>query len=226
MWRGKVNNNAFWESYKAKCLEKGLPPHYESKEEFNKAMNEPPKPFSLDDVAPKRDIEGWHAAEEGIDDIDVEDAGDIYLSYDLAHEKGDVHVEQIVQQCVTCTEIKPIDAFGTLRNGDIRKICKACHGKSISNARGKNKAPATVEETPVTHTDHSAQVQVKKEFKEAVESSPKEVGKVAIMELRVFHSALAMAYERGFAEGKSFDELTITEVELPVILDEVLGVSA
>lgn len=43
------------------------------------------------------------------------------------------------------------------------------------------------------------------------------------MELTVFHSALAMAYERGKAEGKAFDDLTVTEVELPVILDEVLG---
>lgn len=201
-----MNNNAFWESYKAKCLEKGLPPHYESAEEFKKAMVESPRPFSTDDLTFKTE--------------------DLTITWDEAHKGGDVHVELIVQQCVTCTEIKPIDAFGTLRNGDIRKICKACHGKSISNARGKNKAPATVEETPVTHTDHSAQVQVAKEFKEAVESSPKEVGKVAIMELRVFHSALAMAYERGFAEGKAFDELTITEVELPVILDEVLGASA
>lgn len=43
-----MTNSTFWESYKAKCLEKGLPPLYENAEEFDKAMNEP-KPYSSDD---------------------------------------------------------------------------------------------------------------------------------------------------------------------------------
>lgn len=178
-------------------------------------MNEPPKPYSSDNFAPNCN---------SIDVEDMEDLNALMLSSDCKVSDIDDEEETATPiVCVCCQEPKSPDAFGTLRNRELRKICKVCHGKSISAARSKNKETAAVEEKPIVQADRSAQVLVKKEFKEAVETNPKEIGKVAIMELTVFHSALAMAYERGKAEGKAFDDLTVTEVELPVILDEVLG---
>lgn len=44
-----MNTYKTYESYKAKCKEKNLPLNYKNAEEFSKAMNEPPKPFSTDD---------------------------------------------------------------------------------------------------------------------------------------------------------------------------------
>ena len=228
-----MTNSAFWEAYKAKCEEKGLPPLYENAEEFYKAMNEPPKPYSSDDFAPsKEECMQDNDEFEGMYSLMQQSHGFVEDEYledfeENAKEANVVTVKPIV--CVCCQEPKNPDAFGTLRNGELRKICKVCHGRSISKARSKNKEPKIVEETPIAHADHSAQVMARKELTNIMTSNSednKEVGKVAIMELRVFYSALAMAYERGVAEGKAFADLTIAEVDLPVILDEVLGASA
>lgn len=149
-----MGNNQAYESYKAKCLEKGLAPHYKSAEEFAKAMIEPPRPFSSDVFngvdegttvsLPERRV--WEDVVGMDDDIDIEDI--------------DETSEQIV--CVCCQEPKSPDAFGTLRNRELRKICKVCHGKSISKARSKNKKIEAVKEIPIVQVDHSAQVVVKK----------------------------------------------------------------
>lgn len=228
-----MNNQSFWASYKAKCDEKGIAPLYADEEAFNKAMIEPPRPYSTDDLVPSKDNRIEDSNElEGMYSLMQQSHGfveDEYLE-DFEENAKETNVETVKPiVCVCCQEPKNPDAFGTLRNGELRKICKVCHGRSISKARNKNKAPKIVEETPIAHADHSAQVMARKELTNIMTSNSednKEVGKVAIMELRVFYSALAMAYERGVAEGKAFADLTIAEVDLPVILDEVLGASA
>lgn len=224
-----MNNQSFWASYKAKCEEKGIAPLYADEEAFNKAMTEPPKPYSTDDFTPRKD--------ESVQDSDEFE----HMHYLMQQSCGfveDEYLEDFEENtkednvgtanpivCVCCQEPKGHDAFGTLRNGELRKICKVCHGKNISAARSKNKAPASIDSTPVVQEDHSAQIEARKDFNVAMRSN---IGddKVAIMKLSVFHAALGMAYARGIAEGKTFADLTITEVELPVILDDVLGARA
>ena len=220
-----MTNSAFWEAYKAKCLEKGLPPRYENAEEFAKAMTEPPKPYSTDDFTLRKDESIQNNDEfEHMHYLMEQSCGFVEEEYlDDAKESPEETAEPIV--CVSCQEPKSPDAFGTLRNGDLRKICRACHGKKISAARCKTKEMESTSEVPVVQKDHSAQVKARKDLNGAMHSN---VGddKVAIMKLSIFHAALGMAYERGIAEGKTFADMTITEVELPVILDEVLGARA
>lgn len=225
-----MKNSQFWEQYKAKCAEKGLAPHYESEEEFSKAMTQPSKPYNTDDLVANKEEQMQDNDEfEGMYSLMRQSHGFVEEEYleDSKKNTKEANVETVKPiVCVCCQEPKSSDAFGTLRNGKLRKICKVCHGKSISKARSKNKETAAVKEIPTVYVDHAAQVMARKNFNEAIKNSSdesKEVGKVAIMELRIFHSALAMAYERGKSEGKSFDDLTIHEIDLPTILDEVLG---
>lgn len=186
-------------------------------------MTEPPKPYSSDDFAPSKEETMQDKDEfEHMHYLMQQSCGFVEEEYlDDAKEPPAETVGPIV--CVSCQEPKSPDAFGTLRNGDLRKMCKVCHGKNISAARSKNKKADHIAEA--VQKDHSAQVKAGKDLNSAMHGN---VGddKVAIMKLSVFHAALGMAYERGIAEGKTFADMTITEVELPVILDEVLGVSA
>lgn len=239
-----MTNSTFWESYKAKCLEKGLPPRYENEEEFSKAMTEPPKPYSTDDFTPKRDIEGWHAAEEGIDDIDDEEETTqvfvkkcnneeimwelermmyeaeetekiIATSNKPAYDegKGDAMTQIQWFRCESCEEMKDENAFKKYRNGTFAKVCNACIGSKIRDAKAKR-------------IEKIAPMIEQKQIYMGIDKARDTSSTVILMKLDVFHSALRMAYERGIAEGKTFADMTITEDELPVILDEVLGVSA
>ncbi len=135
----KMNNNKFWEAYKAKCLEKGLAPLYTNAEEFDKAMNEPPKPFSTDDFTPKRDIEGWHAAEEGIDDLlggDMEDFKQV--AEDAKKRSMGAEMKNVVWiRCEHCGEMKDENAFKKYKNGTFAKVCNACIGSKIRDAKAK-----------------------------------------------------------------------------------------
>lgn len=219
-----MTNSEFWKSYVAKCSEKGLPPLYESAEEFAKAMNEPPKPYNTDDFTPSKD----ESTQDNNDDFEhmlylmQQSSGFVEDEY-LEESTNKEHMEIVSPKiCACCQEPKNPDAFGTLRNGELRKICKVCHGKNISKARCKNKMTTPTTEEPKVQTDHSTQVKARKDLSMAMRSDAGD-DKVAIMKLSVFHAALGMAYERGVAEGKTFADLTITEVELPVILDEVFG---
>ena len=219
-----MTNSKFWEAYKAKCSEKGLPPLYKNAEEFDKAMTEPPKPYGTDDFTPSKD----ESTQDNNDDFEhmlylmQQSSGFVEDEY---HEEStkEEHVETVKPKvCACCQEPKSDDAFGTLRNGELRNICKACHGKKISLSRCKIKEVTPITKELEMQTDHSTQIKARKDLSMAMGSDAGD-DKVAIMKLSVFHAALGMAYERGVAEGKTFADLTITEVELPVILDEVLG---
>ncbi|MDD4506219.1 MAG: hypothetical protein PHE60_07605 [Sulfurospirillaceae bacterium] len=209
-----MENNKFWEQYKAKCLEKGIAPLYANEEAFNKAMTEPPKPYSTDDLTPKMSTYNELAKQDIGDNFNVDILG---LEYDInvqdledweqvakdankrRKEDGVKKVEW--KRCEHCNEMKEDTNFRRYRNGEYGKVCNVCIGSKISDGHKKNKMST----------------ELKKHY------TAEETEKVAIMELRVFHSALAMAYERGLSEGKSFNDLTVQEVDLPVILDDVLG---
>lgn len=140
-----MGNNKFWEDYKTKCFEKGLPNHYESAEEFDKAMIEPPRPYSTDDLMPRKeerssaDIEGWHLLEEGVDDIDAGDLDDLEQVVIDAKKrrKGDGVKNVEWKRCENCGEMKEDMYFRRYRNGEHGKVCNVCIGSKISAAKSK-----------------------------------------------------------------------------------------
>lgn len=143
-----MDNNKFWEQYKAKCLEKGLPVLHESEEDFSKAMSEPPKPFSTDDITSlstrehidfKKSSQMWNEIVDA-DDID-EDEEDTMPK----HVKWERYKE--------CGEMKEDSDFGHNRDGSLKKICKACHGRKISEARKGNVQKPHVEEKVIDLKD-------------------------------------------------------------------------
>ncbi len=120
---------------------RSTPPLYENAEEFDKAMSEPPKPFSTDDVMPKRDIEGWHAVEEDIDDIDVGDMEDFEQVAEDAKKrrKEDTNMKNVEwKRCEHCNEMKEETHFRRYRNGEYGKVCNTCIGSKISAGHKKN----------------------------------------------------------------------------------------
>jgi len=140
-----MNNQSFWESYKAKCNEKGLNPHHDNAEEFDKAMTEPPRPYSTDDLVPSKeerasaDIEGWHRLEEGVDDIDVEDLEDCeQVARDAKNRRKGDDVKNVEwKRCEHCGEMKEDMHFRRYRNGEHGKVCNVCIGSKISAAKSK-----------------------------------------------------------------------------------------
>lgn len=151
-----MTNSAFLEAYKAKCLEKGLPPLYTNAEEFDKAMNEPPKPYSSDDFTPKKspyeklgeqDVgDNW-----GVDvlEIDVGDMEDFeQVAIDAKKRKEDKNVKKVEwKRCEHCGEMKEEIFFRRYRNGAYGKVCNACISSKISAGHKKN-AKSTEEPTP------------------------------------------------------------------------------
>lgn len=128
-----MNNNKFWKEYKAKCLEKGLPVLHENEEEFSKAMTEPPKPFSTDDITSlstrehidfKKGSQMWN---------EIVDADDI----DENEEEKDMAQKVEWFRCIECNEMKEDTEFARLPNGKHRAICKKCMGDKIKNGHKK-----------------------------------------------------------------------------------------
>jgi len=142
-----MDNNKFWQEYKAKCLEKRLPVLHENEEEFSKAMTEPPKPFSTDDITSLStrkhvDFGKRDRLLDGLLEIDDENIGEVEEDTMPKHVK--------LERCKECGEMKEDSAFGHNRDGSLKKICKACHGKKISAARKGNSDTSKDEPTPQT----------------------------------------------------------------------------
>lgn len=102
-------------------------------------MREPPKPYSADDFVPKRDIEGWHAAEEGIDDINIEDLEDWeQVAKDAKKKRKEDGVKTVEwKRCEHCGEMKEEMHFRRYKNGEYGKVCNGCIGSKISAAKSK-----------------------------------------------------------------------------------------
>ncbi len=151
-----MDNNKFWQEYKAKCLEKGLPVLHENEEEFSKAMTEPPKPFSTDDITSLSTREHVDFGKrdrllDGLLEIDDEDIGEV------EEDNMPKHVQW--ERCKECGEMKEDSAFGHNRDGSLKKICKACHGKKISAARkGNSVKPDVIDLKDVEPYENDAKV--------------------------------------------------------------------
>lgn len=233
-WKTKMNNPSFWASYKAKCKEKGIAPLYVDEEAFNKAMIEPPRPYSTDDLMPSKeerasaDIEGWHRLEEGVDDIDVEDLEDWgQVAIDAKKRKKGDAVPNIVkwERCNVCDEMKEESAFAHLPNGKLRKTCKQCMAKKISDGHKKNKEstePAQSQES--THSDPlkpndaaDALGRFIKEVFEPMPSSPllKEKKPLLALKEETLESLVLFAYKKGIedAEMVKVEEITPIHAE-------------
>ena len=176
-------------------------------------MTEPPKPFSSDDVAPKPDIEGWHAAEESIDDLlggDMEDFKQV--AEDAKKRSMGAEMKNVVWiRCEHCGEMKDENVFKKYKNGTLAKACNACIGSKIRDAKAKR-------------IEKLAPMIEQKQIYIGVDKARDTSDMVVTMKIDIFHAANGMAYERGLKEGKTFANMTITEFELPVIINEVLGV--
>lgn len=210
-----MDNNKFWEQYKEKCLEKGLPILHENEEDFSKAMSEPPKPFSTDDITSLSTREHIDFSKrdrllDGILEIDDEDIGEVEEDTMPKHVKW--------ERCKECGEMKEDSDFGHNRDGSLKKICKACHGRKISEARKGNAQKPQVEQKETSDTTvakplHAKEVPLLKEPKE----------KMVSMSEAVFHEIIIMAYERGVMQAQTHLDTLIVEADLPVILDDILG---
>lgn len=128
-----MNNNKFWKEYKAKCLEKGLPVLHENEEEFSKAMTEPPKPFSTDDItslSTREHIDFKKGSQMWNEIVDADDIDENKEEKDMAQK-----VEWF--RCIECNEMKEDTEFARLPNGKHRAICKKCMGDKIKNGHKK-----------------------------------------------------------------------------------------
>lgn len=131
-----MTNSAFWESYKKKCSEKGLSPRHESAEEFEKAMTEPPRPYSTDNLnattngsnvdLPKR--REWDEL-MGVEDIEMIEDDD---------KEEDMAKKVPWQRCNMCSEMKEDSEFAHVRGGGLQKTCKKCMAQKISAGHKKH----------------------------------------------------------------------------------------
>lgn len=130
-----MDNKKFWEQYNAKCKEKGLPSRYESAEEFKKAMTEPPRPYSTDNLnattnesnvdLPKR--REW---DELMGDEEMEMIED--------DKEEDMAKKVEWQRCNMCSEMKEDSDFAHVRGGGLQKTCKKCMAQKISAGHKKH----------------------------------------------------------------------------------------
>jgi hypothetical protein len=235
-----MTNNEFWKSYVAKCSEKGLPPRYESAEEFAKAMNEPPKPYSTDDFAPKRDIEEWHAFEEGVDNIDVGDLEDFeQVAEDAKKRRKEGDVKKVEwKRCAECNEMKADSEFKSFRGGKIGNVCKICAGKKVRAGKKTKEEIATppipkivrakdvelfmdegelafLESKPLSLPEDACDAADALRFALHVkEETPllKEAKPLLAMSAEAFEAAILFAYEKGKEDAEVLDVEEITPI--------------
>lgn len=229
-----MNNQSFWDSYKAKCNEKGLNPHHDNAEEFDKAMTEPPRPYSTDDLVPSKDerasadIEGWHRLEEGVDDIEVGDLEDWeQVAKDAKKRKKEDGVPNIVkwERCDVCNEMKEESAFAHLPNGKLRKTCKQCMAAKISAGHKKNKeSTEPIQSQEATHSDplkpNDAADALGRFIKDVFESTPsapllKEKKPLLALKEETLEALVLFAYKKGIedAEMVKVEEITPIHAE-------------
>lgn len=239
-WKTKMNNPSFWASYKAKCKEKGIAPLYVDEEAFNKAMIEPPRPYSTDDLVPKgesiddstmKNLDRMRLAGAGFDDvdnIDVEDLEDWEQDAQNAKKikKGDA-VPNIVkwERCNVCDEMKEESAFAHLPNGKLRKTCKQCMAKKISDGHKKNKeSTEPIKSQEATHSDplkpNDAADALGRFIKEAFEPMPsspllKEKKPLLALKEETLEALVIFAYKKGIedAEMVKVEEITPIHAE-------------
>lgn len=137
-----MTNSQFWEQYKAKCAEKGLAPHYESEEEFSKAMTQPSKPYSTDDLVANKEEQMQDNDEfEGMYSLMQQSHGFVeeeYLEDFKENTKGKDMAQKVEWlRCIECNEMKEDTEFARLPNGKPRAICKKCMGDKIKNGHKK-----------------------------------------------------------------------------------------
>lgn len=130
------------------------------------------------------------------------------------------------RQCVVCMEPKPKECFRVFVNGELSKICKACHGKKISESRQKNKHESADEKTPeiqpIQRIDHSDRILARKDFNKAMKKYSDLNGKIIIMNLTDFYSVLKAVHEDGVSNGTTpFN--SIEEVDLSIIVEQALN---
>lgn len=137
-----MTNSQFWEQYKAKCAEKGLAPHYESEEEFSRAMTQPSKPYSTDDLAVNKEEHMQDNDEfEGMYSLMQQSHGFVEEEY-LEDSKENTKEKDMAKKvewlrCIECNEMKEDTEFARLPNGKHRAICKKCMGDKIKNGHKK-----------------------------------------------------------------------------------------
>lgn len=226
-----MNNSKFWEAYKAKCEEKGLPPLYTSAEEFDKAMDEPPRPYSTGDLnatsnesnvdLPKR--REWDEL-MGVDDIDVEDME--MIEEDSKEEDMAKKVEW--KRCNICTEMKEESEFAHVRGGGLQKTCKKCMAQKISAGHKKHDKSIDalkplIEEQKVLLSE-SKPLFLPEDACDAAdairfalhvkEETPllKEAKPLMAMSAEAFEAAILFAYEKGKEDAEVLDIEEITPI--------------
>ena len=109
-------------------------------------------------------------------------------------------------------------------NGELSKICKSCHGKKISDTRQRNKHERHTKkalERPIKHVEHSEQIHARRDFNQAMKKYSDELnGKIIIMDLRDFYSAIRAVYEDGKNSVMSCENTQ--EVNLSKVVEQAL----
>ena len=128
------------------------------------------------------------------------------------------------KQCIICLETQTKEHFRVFVNGELSKICKACHGKKISDTRQRNKHERhgkQVPEQPIKYIEHSEQIHARKDFNQAMKKYSDDLnGKIIIMDLRDFYSAIRAVYEDGKNSVMSCEN--IQEINLSKIVEQAL----
>lgn len=234
-----MDNSKFWEAYRAKCEEKGLPPLYMNAEEFEKAMNEPPRPYSTDNLnatsnesnvgLPKR--REWDEL-MGLDDIDVEDME--MIEEDSKEEDMAKKVEW--KRCNECSEMKADSEFKSFRGGKIGNVCKICAGKKV-RAGKKTKEETATPPSPKIVRAKDVEIFMDEGDMDFLESKPlpegrcdavdalrlalhvkeetpllKEAKPLLAMSAEAFEAAILLAYEKGKEDAEVLDVEEISPI--------------
>lgn len=129
------------------------------------------------------------------------------------------------RECIVCLEKKTPDGFRVFVNGELSKICKACHGKKISEARQRNKHETDDKEVipPLIaqQVDHSEKIMARINLNKQMKKCSDELnGKIIIMDLRDFYAAIRAAHEDG--KNSVADYQSIRELDLSKIVTQAL----
>lgn len=235
-----MNNNSFWDSYKAKCAEKGLPPHYESEEEFSKAMTQPSKPYSTDDLVAHKEehmqdndeFEGMYSLMQQLHRFVEEE----YLE-DFKENTKEKDMAQKVEwlRCIECNEMKEDTEFARLPNGKHRAICKKCMGDKIKNGHKKREelidkgAICVPDRKPLPPVDPScyAADAIALSLETTKEELPllREPSEMMLsMRQSVFNDVVVMAFNMGKQELKTLElsEIHAKELAAQIVLKQII----
>ena len=212
-----MDNKKFWEQYNAKCKEKGLAPRHESAEDFAKAMIEPPRPFSTDDLTPKvREKESF----EGVEETEMIEEDD--------DKEEDMAKKVPWQRCNMCSEMKEDSEFAHVRGGGLQKTCKKCMAQKISAGHKKHDKSIDalkplIEEQKVLLPE-SKPLFLPEDACDAAdairfalygkEGTPllKEAKPLMAMSAEAFEAAILFAYEKGKEDAEVLDVEEITPI--------------